>query len=508
MGPRNLLEDAMSNRSIDAKAAQKPDPAPFADALFLPAAHKAGEAEAISRPALTYWADAMSRLRKDKLAMSCFAVIIFVSLVGVAGPFFFPKTQSGVSFENQQNPNDIDQGPTLGDAQIVTDDGAGFIEDKFQEGYDPAALAPPRESLPPVMGLGVFGAPSVNGVTIEWKAIPGVSGYSIFRTMVLKDEVLDTDGLINGTIERGVALADITNPAQINYTDGLGLDASERYAYTVVPFIDNPETMQHQLGPKGAVLVIGLAQTIKLSDAINLDPNAQVGQTLKGRTHPFGTDGLGRDVFSRMIEGTRVDMMLALLVPTLSIVIGMILGAVSGLLGGKTDLLMMRIVEIIDNFPDLLVFVILQVALGKGVVSLVIALSAFSWAGFARIVRGEVLRLREIEFVQASRLLGAPIMRLVLKHIGPNLLGLVIIAWSARIPNVIASEAFLSLIGLGVEQPTPSWGNVVLDSARRLQVNPIQFFLPATVLGVTLLAFYLLGNSLRDAFDPKLRGRG
>jgi oligopeptide transport system permease protein len=116
--------------------------------------------------------------------------------------------------------------------------------------------------------------------------------------------------------------------------------------------------------------------------------------------------------------------------------------------------------------------------------------------------------LREIEFVQASRLLGAPVMRLVTKHIGPNLLGLVIIAWSARIPNVIASEAFLSLIGLGVEQPTPSWGNVVFDSARRLQVNPSQFFLPASVLGVTLLAFYLLGNSLRDAFDPKLRGRG
>ena len=115
--------------------------------------------------------------------------------------------------------------------------------------------------------------------------------------------------------------------------------------------------------------------------------------------------------------------------------------------------------------------------------------------------------MRELEFVQASRLLGAPVSRLIARHIGPNLLGLIIIAWSARIPGVIASEAFLSLLGLGLEQPTPSWGNVVFDAARRLQVNPVQFFLPAAVLGITLLAFYLLGDSMRDAFDPKLRGR-
>lgn len=498
----------MSNRMFEPKASQQPDAAPFSDALFLPAPRLAGEAEAISRPALTYWADALLRLRKDKLAMTCLAVIIFISAVGVFGPLFFPHTQSGVAYENQQNPNNIDQGPTRGEQLLVTDDAAGWVEDKFQDGFDAAAPLLPAASLPAVGDLKAFGVPSVNGVTLEWQAVAGASGYAIFRTVVVETETLDTQALIDGSIERGVSLAEVTNPAQVNYTDSLGLDASEKYAYTVVPFVDNPETMQHEFGPKGAVLVTDLKRTIKLSDALTLDPNVQVGQTLAGRPHPFGTDALGRDVFARMIEGTRVDMLLALLVPTLSIVIGMILGAVSGLLGGKTDLVMMRIVEIVDNFPDLLVFILLQVAFGKGLFSLVIALSAFSWAGFARIVRGEVLRLREIEFVQASRLLAAPVMRLVLKHIGPNLLGLVIIAWSARIPNVIASEAFLSLIGLGVEQPTPSWGNVVFDSARRLQVNPIQFFLPAAVLGVTLLAFYLLGNSLRDAFDPKLRGRG
>jgi oligopeptide transport system permease protein len=450
----------------------------------------------------------MHRLRQDKLAVSCFALIIFVALVGLVGPFFYPAPVNGVSYENYQDSNNINAGPTRGEQILVTEESVSNPEDKIQEGYDTAAPLQAADALPAVSGLKTAGIPSVNGVTIEWDVIPGVSGYSVFRTAQVKGETVDVKALAEGTQERGIALAEITNPAQHSYTDSLGLDASETYVYIVVPFVDDPNTFQHVLGKKGAVVTTELRNTIKISDAQAVNPTIKVGDTLSGRSHLFGTDALGRDVFARMISGTRVDMMLALLVPTLSIIIGMILGAISGLMGGKTDLIMMRIVEIVDNFPDLLVFILLQVAFGKGVFSLVIALSAFSWAGFARIVRGEVLRLREIEFVQASRLLGAPVMRLVTKHIGPNLLGLVIIAWSARIPNVIASEAFLSLIGLGVEQPTPSWGNVVFDSARRLQVNPSQFFLPASVLGVTLLAFYLLGNSLRDAFDPKLRGRG
>lgn len=497
----------MSNRMIDAKTKQKPDPAPFSDAQFLPAQHKAGEAETISRPALTYWADAMSRLRKDRLAMFCFGVIVVVVLIGLIGPFFFPATSSGVSYDNQQNPNNIDQSPTRGETVLVTDDSAGYVEDKVAEGYDTAAPLKLRADVPAVANLKVFGVASVNSVTIEWEAIPGVSGYAVFRTAVQQGSA-DTKGLIDGSIERGVLLAEVSNPAQINYTDGLGLDASEIYAYTVVPYVENPETFQKDYGPKGAVVVTDLKRTMKLSDAVTIDPKAQPGQELQSRSHLFGTDGLGRDVLARMISGTRVDMLLALLVPTLSIFLGVLIGAISGLVGGKTDMFLMRVVEIVDNFPDILVFILLQVAFGKGIFSLVFALSAFAWASFARIVRGEVLRLREIEFVQASRLLGAPVLRLVRTHIGPNLLGIIIIAWSARIPGVISAEAFLSLIGLGVEQPTATWGNIVLDSARRVQVNPIQFFLPASVLAITLLCFYLLGNSLRDAFDPKLRGRG
>jgi oligopeptide transport system permease protein len=477
------------------------------DAAFAPAPPLANEAERISRPTLTYFQDARRRFVRDKMAMACLTFVALVALIGAVGPLFFPKAVDGIPFHNQQNPNAIDQSAALAATRLlVVDDFASAPVDRIDESVDTSAPTVAAAELTAPKTLAFEGTPTVNGVTLAWTPVAGSSGYQIYR--IVTGSGVDAAALAAGTIERGVAIGEVANPAQITYTDALGLDASETYAYTVVPYVDDPMTFQKTAGPAGVVATTTLVQTIKLADAQSIFASAQAGETITDRVHAFGTDGLGRDVLARMIEGTRVDMLLALIVPSLCILIGLIYGAVSGLVGGKTDNLMMRIVEVVDNFPDLLFFIILQVSIGKGVTSLVLALTLFGWAGFARIVRGEVLRLREVEFVHASSLLGAPIMRLVGRHIGPNLLGLVIIAWSARIPSVIASEAFLSMLGLGLEQPAPSWGNVVFDAARRLQVNPLQFFLPASVLGLTLLCFYLIGNSLRDAFDPKLRGQG
>lgn len=476
------------------------------DELFEPQSSRNVASEVISRPTLGYWQDAMLRLRKDKVALACLAIIIAVSAIGIFAPLLFPSSVDGVPYENQQNSNAIDQSPNLGQKMIVVEDNPTFSDGELDASYkiDGALIA--AESLTPPAQLNIEGAPSVNGVALRWTSVAGVSGYQIYRTTIPQN-FNDLDALKSGQMGRGLLVTEITNPAQITFMDSMGLDSEERYAYTIVSVLTNPETMSQQLSEQAAVAVAPLRRTIKLTDALAIDRHAEIGKEIKGRMQLFGTDALGRDTLARMIVGTRVDMMLALLVPFLSIVIGLIYGSISGLMGKKVDTFMMRIVEVIDNFPDLLFFILLQVAIGKGITSLFIAMSAFAWAGFARIVRGEVLRLREIEFVHASRLLGAPMMRLVLKHIGPNLLGITIIAWSARIPAVIAFETFLSLLGLGLEQPTPSWGNVVFDAARRLQVNPIQFFLPSAVLAISLLAFYLLGDSLRDAFDPKLRGR-
>ncbi len=474
--------------------------------MFRPQSGRVAAAESISRPTLGYWQDAILRLRKDKIAILCLSIIISITAIGVFAPLFFPKAVDGVPYENQQNSNSIDQSPTLGQKLIVVEDNPSFNDAELAPDYNIDAPLVAAATLTPPTELKIEGAPSVNGVALRWTSVAGASGYQIFRTTVTT-EFNDVDALVTGRLGRGILVTEITNPAQITFMDSIGLDSEERYAYTIVSVVTDPETQIQSMSERAAVAVAPLHRTIKLADALTLDAKAEVGKEITGRMQLFGTDALGRDTLARMIVGTRVDMMLALLVPFISILIGLIYGSISGLAGKKTDTFMMRIVEVIDNFPDLLFFILLQVAIGKGIVSLLIAMSAFAWAGFARIVRGEVLRLREIEFVHASKLLGAPMMRLVLKHIGPNLLGITIIAWSARIPAVIAFETFLSLLGLGLEQPTPSWGNVVFDAARRLQVNPIQFFLPSTVLAISLLAFYLLGDSLRDAFDPKLRGR-
>ena len=479
---------------------------PMPEELFLPLRQEAAAAEKISRPALSYFEDAFLRLRRNKLAMMSLAVIGLVTAIGIVGPWFFPNVENGVPFENHQNANDIDQGPSWGQSLLAVDDYAPIPDDQIDAAYDASVPLKQPAELTAVANLKIVGNASVNGVFLSWDVVPGVSGYMVYRLLV-PESGFDLQELAAGKVERGIGIGDISNPAQHSYNDGLGLDPSAAYAYSVVPFVVAPESGERSYSGQAAVLQTALINTMKLSDARLIDKDVTIGATLRGRAHLFGTDGLGRDVLARMIQGTRVDMLLALLVPTLCITIGLLFGAFSGLVGGKVDTLCMRIVEVVDNFPDLLIFIILQVAIGKGLLSLVIALSAFSWAGFARLVRGEVLRMRELEFVQASRLLGAPVGRLIARHIGPNLMGLIIIAWSARIPGVIASEAFLSLLGLGLEQPTPSWGNVVFDAARRLQVNPVQFFLPASVLGITLLCFYLLGDSMRDAFDPKLRGR-
>lgn len=498
----------------------------FPKELFEHKVAKAGEGEKLAgRPIISYFRDALLRLRRNKVAMVSLAVIITIALSGLVGPFFFPKS-AGESYENAQNPDFRDQRPTWGEQLIVIEDGYAPPMDIIKEPFNLEAPLRSGGDLVPPVNLRISGQPTVNGVTVEWEPLEGVSGYQVYRATVasgaapvapLPNEETDTtrekpedvnlENFRNDAAERGLLVATVTNPAQGSYTDAAGLDPSETYVYSVVSTVTDPQTSEERVSEKAEAVRVRVAKSITLSDARAIKSDAEVGEVIRGRSHIFGTDNLGRDVFARTIQGTRIDFFLALLVPTISLLIGLTYGAISGLAGGKLDLVMMRIVEIIDTMPEILLLILLQVVLGKGVTSLIIALCAWSWTSYARILRGEVLRLREIEFVQASRLLGASVLSLIRKHVAPNLLGVIIVLWSAHIPRIITSEAFLSLLGLGVEAPAASWGTVLSDAAQRFQAHPYQFFLPATVMALTLLAFFLLGDALRDAFDPKLRGR-
>jgi oligopeptide transport system permease protein len=472
--------------------------------MFEPQLADKADTEIISRPGSTYYGAAMTRFCQNRAGLVCFTILAILIAAALLSPLFFPRTQGGMHYENIPNPNYQNQGPTVGELLLVVDDDWSAPEARIQASFNAAAPLLSSEKIPPPANLGIEGQSTVEGVTLRWEPLEGISGYEVYRVSSAKDDI-DIDKLRTGA-GSGMLLGRIDNPAQYSFTDSMGLDPSEHYGYSLLPFVYNPETNEIARGLIAAAIKTGVIKTIKLSDAKLIDVTARPGESIRGRTFLFGTDSLGRDIFARILAGGRVNFALIFIVPTLCLLIGLVYGSTLGLIGGKVDLAFMRVLEVLDALPALLLMIILQLALGKGLLSLIIAMSLFGWTGFARIIRGEALRLREVEFVHASRLLGASLPRIILKHIAPNLAGLILVVWSSRMPGVIISEAFLSLLGLGLEPPAASWGMILNDAARQFQSYPAQFLLPCSFVAGTVLAFFIFSDTLGGAFNPKSAG--
>lgn len=223
------------------------------------------------------------------------------------------------------------------------------------------------------------------------------------------------------------------------------------------------------------------------------------------KAHWFGTDQLGRDIFSRIWMGGRVSIAIGIIGTFIEVVIGSLYGGISGYFGGKVDIVMMRIVEVIVGIPYLIVVVLMAVVLGSGLGSLILALCITGWVGIARLVRGQVLQLKESEYVIAARLLGTSPLKIIIKHMIPNTIGVMIVYISFDIPNFIFAESFLSFIGLGIQPPMTSWGAMASYGASQMDNFPHELIFPTIAISLTMLAFNLLGDGLRDALDPKLR---
>lgn len=226
------------------------------------------------------------------------------------------------------------------------------------------------------------------------------------------------------------------------------------------------------------------------------------GPSLK---HLLGTDRLGRDLLSRITFGARISMLVGIVSSLISLAIGAVYGAISGLIGGKTDNLMMRVVDIIYSLPDLLLIILISVVIGRSLWGIFLALSMVSWVIIARLVRGEVLKLKEQIFIEVARELGASNFRIIFNHLLPNTLGPLIVTLTFRIPAAILAESTLSFVGLGITPPFSSWGTLANDGWSAIKFYPHLIIFPSITIFLTILSFNFLGDFFRDYFDPEMK---
>lgn len=451
------------------------------------------------RPSRSAWQDAWLRLKRDAWAVGSASFLGALAVFTLAGPLLWPIDPAAPSLAR------LSELPSLGrQVRVVSRDtpetaAHAAIETVARDTRESVAKATPETAAraatetaaraAPAAHLRLLGAPSVLGVRLEWQALPGAASYTVYRAP--GPALLHAQAL-------GVPLAELPASPQPHYQDSFELGPGPWLYSVVAQNSDGDES------PPSQPLKVDLEPGMALGDALSENAEARLGELISLKAHPMGTDSFGRDLLARLIQGARISLPIGLLAPLLALLIGLGVGGAAGLFGGKVDLWVMRVTDVFLALPFLLVAILLQVTLGLPPLT---ALVALSWVGPARLVRGQILQLREQEFVQASRLLGAGPLHLLLQHLLPNTLGVLLVAVTFAIPQAIFTEAFLSFIGLGVEPPAASWGTLCNDGIRTFLTSPHEFLFPALFISGTVLSFNLLGDALRDALDPKLRGR-
>jgi len=238
-------------------------------------------------------------------------------------------------------------------------------------------------------------------------------------------------------------------------------------------------------------------------DAINM-PEQYQPPSLK---HIFGTDSLGRDLFSRIIYGSRVSLSIGIVTALVALIIGVSFGAISGYFGSKIDEIMMRFVDILYGLPYMFFVILLMVIFGRNYIILFIGIGAVSWMNLARITRGQIISLKNNEYIEAARAIGASKLRIIFKHLIPNALGPIIVYVTLTIPRIMLEEAFLSFIGLGVQAPMTSWGLLASEGKNSIVSYPWLILFPAFTLSIVLFSLNFLGEGLRDALDPSMKNK-
>lgn len=446
------------------------------------------DAERIQRPAMSYWQDVWRRLAHNSRALSSLYIVISLLLFTLAGPLVWQVDPA------MQDLEQVSQGPNLGLRALLVADRNPPLDIVHPQ----PIIAGPVDSLTAPEGLRVIGQPHSEGVDLTWNAVPGATAYHLFRHE-LRPTGIDDLGLPLGTV-RG---------QQLSFRDRLGLETI-RYYYSVVPASGTQSSHQY------SSLAVKVKQAIRLSEARfrGLVPEhgdeGVIGEHVRLEAHPLGTDYLGRDMLARLIWGARTSLFIGIVAPLLFVAIGLAYGGMAGYIGGRTDNSLMRFADFVIALPFLLFMILFKIAFGlgpgeSGIGPMLVALVLLSWPATARLVRGQVLRIREEPYVDAARLMGGSAAYLVRRHMMPNVMGVLLVSLTFAIPSAIFTEAFLSFIGMGVVPPTPSWGSMCNDGIRTMLSHPHELFFPALFISITVLAFNLLGDGLRDAMDSRMK---
>lgn len=255
------------------------------------------------------------------------------------------------------------------------------------------------------------------------------------------------------------------------------------------------------------ILLLGSMALLAPVIAPYSDSFQDVDNILKGPSaaHLLGTDEFGRDILSRIIYGARVSLAVGIIAESIAVSIGVVVGSIAGYYGGKVDMILSRIIETFAAFPQILFAIVIMFALGKGVINVFIAIGLVGWTSVARVIRSQVMQIKENLFVDAARASGGKDLAIIRKHLIPNTLSTVIVILTMEIPFAIMYEASLSFLGLGVQPPRASWGEMISTARKFLRAAPGYSIFPGIALILTVLAFNMLGDALRDALDPKLK---
>ena len=454
----------MSDQALDAKAFQP--------------LHHTHEVQNISRPSLSYWQDAWIRLKANGRAINSLYLIIGLLVFTIVGPWIWQVDPA------VQDADQISQPPGADRRVTLVPDYTPWYGDSGGSGE----------------GLRFVASPTTQFIRLQWDTLPGAAGYRVYRNIFPIGP------------EKAFGLPLKETPLTVRwFEDRLDL-RPVTYYYTIVALDEQgKESDQYQTISSKASRVLSLSDAVK-KGLLAANHQAQIGDVLHLDLHPLGTDYLGRDMLARLMHGARVSLFIGFFAPFLYVLIGVIYGSTAGFVGGTTDHTLMRFADFVVALPFLLFMILFKVMFNvgpgeSGVLPMLAAMVILLWPATARLVRGQILQIREEAYISASRLLGARSNYLVLRHMIPNTMGVILVTITFAVPSAIFTEAFLSFIGMGVAPPTPSWGSMCNEGIKTMLTTPHELIFPALLISITVLAFNLLGDGLRDALDARMRSR-